>query len=428
MRGPVFSFPLALLAACSHGGTQVGGGPASQPSSKPASAPASRPSADLRVEVDSFPFQDHPKLLERLRAHPHGYFRFINRAFSQNVCDRWSDVMASMATVNLHGDAHLEQYSVTDISRGLSDFDDSSTGPPVLDLLRMMVSIQLTSEFMGWPDSSDLITDRFFEGYVAALQDPGLGAPLPAPAARLRARFSDDRREFLEWVKTVMEPVDEPTRAMFQEALQPYVDRMIAAKNGVDEPAFFDIRQAGLLRLGIGSALDEKYLLRVEGPTASESDDVILEVKQVRDLGGVSCIDGNEKVDPFRILLGQSRIAYSPYQYLGYLRLKERTFWIHSWVDHYQELDPRQMLHGPEELGEVLYDIGVQLGRGHPNQIAAPFDEELRALLVQWVETYRERLDDDAIELRDAIDEAYAVFVRESEALAERLELPQPAR
>jgi len=376
----------------------------------------------LGVSPDSFPFEEHPKLLARVRAHAHGYFRFINRSFSQNVCDRWSDVMASMATVNLHGDAHLEQYSVTDVSRGLSDFDDSSTGPPVLDLLRMMVSIRLTTDFMGWTDAADLITDRFFEGYVAALHEPDVGAPLPAPAARLRARFGDDRRAFLEWVKTVIEPVDDETRETFQEALQPYVDRMLAARNGVEDPRFFRIEEAGLLRLGIGSALDEKYLLRVEGPSEDAADDVILEVKQVRDLGGVSCIDGNEKIDPFRILLGQSRIAYTPYQYLGYLRVRGRTFWIHSWVDHYQELDPREMLKAPEELGEVLYDIGVQLGRGHPNQIAAPFDDELRALLAKWVDTYRSRLDDDATELTAAVKAAYLQFLEDSEALVQGLE------
>ncbi len=329
--------------------------------------------------------------------------------------------MSSMATVNLHGDAHLEQYSVTDVSRGLSDFDDSSTGPPVIDMLRMMVSIRLTVKYMGWPASTKMITDRFFEGYVGALMNPEVAAPLPTPAERLRARFGEDRRAFLEWVKTVIEPVGEQARSVFQEALQPYVDRMLAARNGVDEASFFRIEEAGLLRLGIGSALDEKYLLRVEGPSEGPEDDVILEVKQVRDLGGVSCIDGNEKIDPFRILLGQSRIAYTPYQYLGYLRVEGRTFWIHSWVDNYRELDPREMLKSPEELGEVLYDIGVQLGRGHPNQIAAPFDDELRALLARWVDTYRSRLGKDAQELAAEVERAYTQFLEDSEALAEDL-------
>jgi Ser/Thr protein kinase RdoA (MazF antagonist) len=42
--------------------------------------------------------------------------------------------------VNLHGDAHLEQFAVTDASFGLIDFDDAVGGPAVIDLLRFGVS------------------------------------------------------------------------------------------------------------------------------------------------------------------------------------------------------------------------------------------------------------------------------------------------
>ena len=41
-----------------------------------------------------------------------------------------------MPTVTLHGDPHLEQYAVTDAGRGLTDFDDASKGPAILDLVR----------------------------------------------------------------------------------------------------------------------------------------------------------------------------------------------------------------------------------------------------------------------------------------------------
>jgi hypothetical protein len=77
-------------------------------------------------------------------------------------------------------------------------------------------------------------------------------------------------------------------------------------------------------------------------------------------------------------LLGQSRIAYEPYGHLGYIRLRDDTFWIHAWVENYKEVEIGESFESPEELGEVAYDIGVQLGRGHPNQIGAPLDLQLR--------------------------------------------------
>jgi hypothetical protein len=77
-----------------------------------------------------------PDLLERLAATAHGYFRFVNTAFESETCRLFSDVASSMPEVNLHGDAHVEQYAVTSLGRGLTDFDDCTRGKPVIDLVR----------------------------------------------------------------------------------------------------------------------------------------------------------------------------------------------------------------------------------------------------------------------------------------------------
>jgi hypothetical protein len=44
------------------------------------------------------------------------------------------------------------------------------------------------------------------------------------------------------------------------------------------------------------------------------------------------------------------------------------TFWVHAWTDNYQELDILKTLRSPQDLREVAYDVGVQLGRGHPKR------------------------------------------------------------
>jgi hypothetical protein len=422
-----------LLGACAHGATPeepgTGAAAASRPSlagpsSRPASQPASQPAtvvSDLYVDPASYPFEDVPKLLQRIRASAHGYFRFVNHRFAQRVCEWFADAVRTMPTVNLHGDAHLEQYVVTDRSRGLTDFDDSSTGPPVIDLVRMATSIRLAAQWLDWTDQSDAFVQRFLAGYTDALEDPELDAPIPELARLLRQDFVRGRAAFLAWAQSVIEPVDDATRADMQRALEPYVERMLEADNGVSDPAFFIIREAGLLRLGIGSALDEKYLLRVRGPSEAEDDDVILEAKEVRDLQGVTCLDGRSKVDPFRILLAQSRLAYTPHQYVGYLRHHDVAFWIHSWDDHYQELRVPKMLERPQQMSDVLYDVGVQLGRGHPNQIASPLDAELRAELRAWVKRTRPQLLDASRDLAAAIQAAWERFRSNTDQLALRL-------
>src|SRR5262245_53840073 len=68
------------------------------------------------------------ELVDRLRADPFAYFRFINRAWTARVCEVFADVK-DPTIVRLHGDAHIEQYAFTDAAWGLGDFDDSARGP-----------------------------------------------------------------------------------------------------------------------------------------------------------------------------------------------------------------------------------------------------------------------------------------------------------
>src|SRR5262245_5299572 len=90
-----------------------------------------------------------PQLLARVRSSPLSYFRFVNLAFGNEVCRVLRAKRVAIPLVNLHGDAHLEQYAVTDTGRGLTDFDDATTGPAVLDLVRFATSLVLASRERG---------------------------------------------------------------------------------------------------------------------------------------------------------------------------------------------------------------------------------------------------------------------------------------
>lgn len=331
----------------------------------------------LFVDPANMDFSENPKLLERILSGPHGYFRFINIIFSNEVCHRFSDALKGTPSFNLHGDAHIEQYAVTDLGRGLTDFDDSSTGPAVLDLMRFGVSLHLACRAHGWSKTSEKLFDRFILGYRTALKEPGTEAPEPTLVKRLRSRFKFDREKYFEWINSIMEPMSQEERDELTLAMKPYSEAMLT-ENSALAKNFFQIENMGYLRMGIGSALDIKYLVRVRGESSDPEDDVVLEVKEVRDLSGIECITISQKADPFRVLVGQARIAYEPYKFLGYIRFRNHTFWVHSWVDNYKELEIGESLQSIEELTEVAYDVGVQLGRGHTNQIAAPLDEQLR--------------------------------------------------
>jgi hypothetical protein len=63
-------------------------------------------------------------------------------------------------------------------------------------------------------------------------------------------------------------------------------------------------------------------------------------------------------------------IAYAPFPFSGLLTHRGRTFWVHGWTDDYVELSIDSSIASPQDLRQVAYDVGIQLGRAHPKEVA----------------------------------------------------------
>lgn len=53
-------------------------------------------------------------------------------------------------------------------------------------------------------------------------------------------------------------------------------------------------------------------------------------------------------------------------------------FWTHAWVANYRELSVAKSFRSSEELAEVGYDVGVQLGLGHLRDVGGSFQQMVR--------------------------------------------------
>ncbi|HEY6613658.1 MAG TPA: DUF2252 family protein, partial [Vicinamibacterales bacterium] len=142
-------------------------------------------SAQLRPEPGAIEFASGD-LLDRLRADPFAYFRFVNRSWTTRVCEVFADEMRDLPIARLHGDAHVEQFAVTKDAWGLDDFDDSARGPALVDIVRFLGSIDLAARQRAWTPSREALFDRFFEGYRKALAEPDVGSPQPGIVDHLR--------------------------------------------------------------------------------------------------------------------------------------------------------------------------------------------------------------------------------------------------
>lgn len=382
---PFLVCAVALLAACAGGN----GNPESAATRDPLFTP---------IEVDQF--KGRPGLLAAVRATPHAYYRLINVRFADEVCGLIEAGMPAGPAVNIHGDAHLEQYSVSAQERGLADFDASTTGPAALDLMRFLVSVRLALRQRGWSADAGAVSGRFLAGYREALQAPDVEPPEPAVARRKHSAMKATTVEWLDRMQLLMKPLDDETREKLANARRDY-EKAMRSQNPALSPGFFEIKKAGLLEMGIGSAFEMKFLARLEGPSAAAEDDVLIEVKKVPDLSGVRCIQRTSTDDPFRIIAGQSRLGVGDHGLLGYLTIDDKMFYVQRWRVNYVELSIADFKNSGE-VGEVAHDVGNQLGRGHPKVLAAPHDAQLRRALLAMVEGHEASLLDasDKLERR----------------------------
>ncbi len=381
---------LLLLALAGAWGLRSGPGLAEErASTELTAAEVQELAASLVVSLSDHDFSQKKAVLKRILGSPHGYFRFIGQPFAQAVCRLFSADLYVLANVNLHGDAHLENYSVTNRQRGLADFDDATAGPFVLDLVRFGVSLHLASRALNIADQADAVVAAFLEGYRNGLQNGDAIPPEPPLAARIRAGFPSGRWEMLMKASMILRSIEDSGRE-FERAVQQYLIQM--KEEYPDLPAgFFEIKDMGAFNLGIGSALSEKYLMRAEGPTADPGDDLILEAKAVRDLKGIDCVQ-RPRVEVGRIAIAQARLGFEPPRYVGAVIMhpklgfaERKKFLVFAWDDNYNELSVPQSFQTPQDLFDVARDVGIQLGRGHPKSIADPYEGPLRRALLEEV-------------------------------------------
>jgi hypothetical protein len=378
----------------------------------------------LHRPIDQYDFVGHVDLLDRILENPFQYFRFTSRGFAARICELFSNVLPSLPTVNLHGDAHLEQFAVTSSGYGLVDFDDATAGPAVIDLVRFGVSLRLAARARGWDPEQAI--DHLFAGYRTALHHPKASIPLPDFVDRARAGFSDDRLAFLDRSEKLMSPLHPKERPQVLAGWARYV-QLMTSENPSLNASFFELKHFGNLRGGVGSALDRRILARVEGPTEAPEDDVILEAKELRDMSDVTCVRAEPIGGRFRTIVGRARLGDGKDPYLALIPRgsdqapDDAPFWIQSWLPDYRELDAHRDLKNEDELEQIAFAVGMQLGRGHVVQIATPFDEQLRRAELDMLREHETRIRKAIAQMTEETLASWRAFQKDAVPLRSRL-------
>jgi Uncharacterized protein conserved in bacteria (DUF2252) len=331
------------------------------------------PSAQRQLRPSPAALADAPaELIDRLRADPFTYFRFINRVWTERVCEAFADTPAQ-PIVRLHGDAHVEQFAITKDAWGLHDFDDSARGPAAVDVVRYLGSIDLATRQRGWTQDREALWDRFLEGYRRGLSDPDYRAPEPDIVRRLRQQAPLTRAAYLARGESLMQPLEEARLKSVVDGMSAF-ERFIRRERPDLVAGYFAVVRAGWLHIGVGSAGARKVLIRVQGPTADPEDDQLIEAKEVVNLDGVSCLERPAAPGAVRVIDGTRQLgrlksnilAVGPTLLIPAAadRAEHWLDWcISSWEASYREVHLSD-LESVKDLGDIAFDSGVQLGEG----------------------------------------------------------------
>jgi hypothetical protein len=386
------------------------GRPSAEQSPSPGAARLLIPEADLGRQAR--------KLLASLKSDPYVYFRFINRPWAAATCAALGPDLVSVPHVHLHGDAHVNQYAYTRTDHGLDDLDDTGGGPAALDVVRFLGSVVLVTRARGWIDARDELFDAFFQGYRRALVDRDYRPPVPSYVVRMRETLVHDELDFLQWAESLMEPVAGVDDAAIEEGRLRLAEYVTTQRPEL--PSFFlEPKRIGWLRMGVGSALTPKLLLRTEGRTRAAEDDFLLEARELSDLSGVSCVDIEASERAVRIIEGYGRLGRIRHDLVVVIpgppepEHGSREWWARSWEASYREIQ-LDLLASPRELAEIVHDAGAQLGHGHAWTPEGDPGSGDSGQALEWVDRSEPRLRTLSIQMAHDLLEAWEVFKRDS--------------
>jgi uncharacterized protein (DUF2252 family) len=275
----------------------------------------------------------------------------------------------------------------------------------VIDLVRFGSSLVLAARQKGWADHGRQLLDDFLRGYRDGLGGGGLRIDMPAVATRLRSRFTWNHGPALANAHRLIDAAPLPNDT-FADGMSRLSELVAFAREL--SPRFFEVKRVGALSMGIGSALDEKYLIIIEGVSDASADDLILEAKQIRDLAGNRCV--RTDVGASRVLDGQRLIAYEPFAYAAVVPHGGKHFWVHDWTDDYAEASIAKEITSLRDLREIAYDAGVQIGRAHPKRPDASRDDARAKTVRRALGAYEARIRRTIVALADETETAWRKF------------------
>ncbi|MHA6531700.1 DUF2252 domain-containing protein [Paenibacillus sp. BAC0078] len=299
----------------------------------------------------------------------------------------------------IQGDLHFENFGAIrsedgDIVYDVNDFDEGYVGSYLYDLLRMASSIALVGRQFGYGREEQLsFIASYVHAYFKQIRRFAQGKDNPetfimdedsakGPVKKLLRKLEKRRRaHFLEKVTAQMQSgrvflenselavPGAAEQALLEKAWPSYIETVTARSLNEEHYRMKDIA----IKHGSGTAsigLDRYYIL-IEGEQEKlDTDDTILEVKEVRVPVPAYFMPYSEAFwNSFehqgkRVTATQQAMHHKADPYLGYLALEERHFYVRERSPYKKRLKPKD-IKTADDMIRVLEVMGCLTAKMH---------------------------------------------------------------
>ncbi|OJJ14236.1 hypothetical protein BKI52_44010 [marine bacterium AO1-C] len=261
--------------------------------------------------------------------------------------------------VFLHGNPHIENYTINDEGAAMIDFDRSRLGIYAWDVVRFLASISLKRDKQEENFLSDFVLEYFLEGYLRGFRAPQLPYK-PISTKVNRAKFTvwhNSTEEYLQanikWAKRMR---NNPLN-IDNEDIQALLKGFLKSRDELELLRTHQITEAGQATGTFGN----QRVLIVLSPR-DKGNSIFLDIKTV-----YQDPDNKWYYNPFKhhgIRMIEASKLYAPgiEQRLGYTTYQSKQYWG-------REIPPKNAkvkanLNTSEQV-DIVYSVGTQLGRAH---------------------------------------------------------------
>ncbi|MFC4401687.1 DUF2252 domain-containing protein [Gracilibacillus xinjiangensis] len=348
--------------------------------------------------------QDRRKKYDKMKQNAYNFYRGSAYLFYYDVTKiPFAFHTEPSAPTWIMGDMHFDNFSSFQDEDGqlvfdVDDFDEGYLGSYLYDLLRMVVSIRLLTEQQGFSDSAirDELVTAFLKAYCKQIkrfanreEDPrttsftveNTKGPVKKVLKKLEERKATHELEKQTILNNEGKRVFNRAKEKLEEVTQKeYKDisgnwsQYIASipKEMVRDEAHYQIKDiVRKLGSGVASTGLKRYYVLIEGTNNNETlDDIILEVKEARPAIPAYFVEYNQSFweqyahQGKRVIHTQKAMHHKADEYLGYLTIGNREFYVRERCAYDKDIDPKH-LNGVKPIKQAVKVMGKIAAKIH---------------------------------------------------------------